>query len=404
MTDGVILTLAEIEQYDPNAPKGAGECRFLCPLCGDSHKRDSAHRSLAVNIETGLWHCHRCGAEGKLREFWKERDTKEDFKANSKRAVSRQKLRRLSSVLPEARSNPDPEKERKWREMASLSQPIENTPGASYLISRSIPIVVAAKSGARFCRSWFGRPAVLFPIRDIQGRLVAAQGRYLASDAVPKALTGGPVGLGVFSAGNVIENNVTVITEAPIDALSLAAAGLPAIALCGKDLREWLARKCGMKTVYLALDADEAGDESAEKWRKQIERYGASVFRLRPCGGCKDWNETLQKFGEKSLTNKLPECLNPNEGRGDSRESKELGLSDALLAVYCAEKAGVRLADLSLLVERFVLTVKLRERIENDSGESFSDPFAVSDLVLELREFLKERNLLIGSIERALNV
>jgi hypothetical protein len=183
--------------------------------------------------------------------------------------------------------------------------------------------------------------------------------------------------------------------------MSLAAAGLPSVALCGKDLREWLARKCGLKTVYLALDADDAGDASAAKWAEQLNRYGATVFRLRPRGGCKDWNEALQTYGLDRFRAMLPTCLNPSEGGGKPLESTVLNLNDTLLAVYSAEKAGASIAVLSLLIERFVLTVRLLEVSENDSSESFSDPFTITEKLAELREYLQEKDLLIGSIARA---
>src|SRR5690349_2492384 len=64
------LSLDELERHDPH-PTGSGpEQRFLCPLpaCRD-HTHPSRHRSLSANVETGLWHCHRCGEGGLLREY-----------------------------------------------------------------------------------------------------------------------------------------------------------------------------------------------------------------------------------------------------------------------------------------------------------------------------------------------
>jgi hypothetical protein len=400
MSDSV-LTLADIERNDPDAPSGGVERRFLCPICGDGHKRDSAHRSLAVNIENGLWRCHRCESTGKLREYWKNEERDDYFRSRSRQTIYRERLHKFAAISSENRSEPSPEKERKWREMASESRPIKQTAGETYLASRGISADLAHRCGARFCQAWFGRSAVLFPIRNAKGALVAAQGRYLTSNSIPKALTGGPVGAGVFCADGRVGGPITVISEAPIDAMSLAAAGLPSVALCGKDLREWLARKCGLKTVYLALDADDAGDASAAKWAEQLNRYGATVFRLRPRGGCKDWNEALQTYGLDRFRAMLPTCLNPSEGGGKPLESTVLNLNDTLLAVYSAEKAGASIAVLSLLIERFVLTVRLLEVSENDSSESFSDPFTITEKLAELREYLQEKDLLIGSIARA---
>ncbi len=69
MTDRPVLSLAELEAYDPRAPfRGGKERRFCCPLPACAEKRiDAAHRSLTANVETGAWHWWRCGAAGKLQ-------------------------------------------------------------------------------------------------------------------------------------------------------------------------------------------------------------------------------------------------------------------------------------------------------------------------------------------------
>jgi hypothetical protein len=61
------LSLADLQRYGPLWGTGC-ECRGLCPLCGDDQPCDEAHAALAVNLETGLWACHRCAAHGLLDE------------------------------------------------------------------------------------------------------------------------------------------------------------------------------------------------------------------------------------------------------------------------------------------------------------------------------------------------
>ena len=66
-----VLSMAALEQHDPESPHRAKTRRFLCPLptcSGNQNPRE--HRSLAVNVAEGLWKCHRCGEGGKLAEFW----------------------------------------------------------------------------------------------------------------------------------------------------------------------------------------------------------------------------------------------------------------------------------------------------------------------------------------------
>jgi len=80
--------------------------------------------------------------------------------------------------------------------------------------------------------------------------------------------------------------------EAPIDALSLAACGVLAIALCGKSWPDWLPPAAAFRQVAVALDADKAGDDTAMALTVQLCSFGASVERWRPSSG-KDWNEIL---------------------------------------------------------------------------------------------------------------
>lgn len=71
------LSRSDIEAHDPEGGRGS---RWLCPMpeCAE-HTDPRRHRSLSLVPETGLWHCHRCHAQGQIKEAWK------DFKPKSKR-------------------------------------------------------------------------------------------------------------------------------------------------------------------------------------------------------------------------------------------------------------------------------------------------------------------------------
>ena len=71
------LSLHDLGAFDPTIADislgQGGERRCLCPFCGHSKPRNAAHRSLSLNTSTGLWRCHRCGGNGKVRDAWAER-------------------------------------------------------------------------------------------------------------------------------------------------------------------------------------------------------------------------------------------------------------------------------------------------------------------------------------------
>ena len=290
------LSLSELESFDPKA-KGRGNARrrFCCPLCGGGKKLDDAHRSLSVKTSTGVYFCHRCNAKGKLREFCEAAPV----------TPARQ--------FPAAKPTPTKPASEKWRKWYADAKPISNTPGEDYLAGRGIPVDVAELAGVKFGTWWKASEqgdgaerfaSVIFPARNEVGELVAAQARAITGDTKQAA---GQKSDGVFeSSPGVLKNAARIaVTEAPIDALALAAAGLPAIAIFGTSWPEWLPEYLGGREVFPSQDADEAGDKSASKFAEKLAGL-AVVHRLRPQGG-KDWAEVLQQHGATSIEAQI-EC------------------------------------------------------------------------------------------------
>lgn len=306
------LSLADLERHDPGARPGGTERRFMCPLPGPcAGKSVSAdHRTFCLNTRTGAWYCQRCHAEGLLTDF------REDRPYVPRQERARQALRRhtelpppcphttpdAASAPPEAGQDPTQEAQdrKKLTEILGKVGPLRGTPGEAFLTRRGVSPELAAAAKARYTSDMYGRPAVVFPIRNAAGDLVAVHGRHTDGRTDPKAHTCGPLGTGVFWTSEEVRQADTIaIAEAPIDALSLAAAGLPAIALCGTSLRVWLPLPFAWKRVLLAFDADDAGDHAAQEWTAAL-RYGTFCPRLRP-EGAKDWNELLQRAGPEPI-------------------------------------------------------------------------------------------------------
>jgi hypothetical protein len=320
-----VLSLADLEAHDPHARSGGRERRFLCPLCGGSKKADCAHRSLSLQADTGLWKCHRCGEGGILSEHQTRHAPQRSLPPHRERA-----RRALQSVtfLPATTAAPLAAAFGRTLTIGAKQYQILplGGPACGYLEHRGISHVLAHAAGVRFCPNWHGHPAIVFPVYQFpaQGRarcLVAAQGRFIdadglgqpktrtstsagrtnASQSIPKVISAGPISQGVFATPGAWDASVVVLTEAPLDALSLAACGIPALALCGKDLRPWLLPRLAFRPVLLALDADAAGDAAAEKAAILLSPYGGQIIRLRP-RGAKDWNELLTTLGLDALT------------------------------------------------------------------------------------------------------
>lgn len=303
MTTKPTFSLADMEAFDPQSSTRTAdrERRFLCPLCGDGKRRDAAHRSLCANLESGVWNCKRCGATGKLTDFWTERP-----KSNP-REIAHLKRRQLSALPEPKPKEPDNTSAANWRDQLRGNRALNsngNGAAETYLRGRGIDLETSIAAGAMFAPRFYGAPAVTFPICERDGQQTGASGRYINANATPKTRIAGTKRNGVFCApfqlpsGRILrpfdkDAPAVIVTEAPIDALSIATAGYPALALCGTSGAAWLHLACGLKRVVLAFDADDAGDNAAAALAAVLTPYGARCERLRP-KGAKDWNEALQ--------------------------------------------------------------------------------------------------------------
>jgi hypothetical protein len=300
------LTLAELEAFDPGSRRSGDERRFLCPLppCRDK-PRDDDHRSLSLNETTWLWRCYRCVAGGRLADAPKVGGPR----AGRHLPGDASPARGARHPAPPSPATPA-EAPGIWRAAWEAAVPLAGTPAEAYLHGRGVAAAGAA-AGARYAADWFGRRAVLFPVRDRQGALVAVQGRYL-SEGAPKVRSAGPAGLGVFAPPGAWEADPRILVEAPIDALSLAACGFPALATQGCRLPDFLPAACTCKAVLIATDGDAAGDEAARRWTAALRALNARVTRLRPPAAWgKDWNDALSRLGESTLRARLMQAIDP---------------------------------------------------------------------------------------------
>lgn len=135
----------------------------------------------------------------------------------------------------------------------------------------------------------FFRGRVLFPIFDDQGRPVAFGGRKLPDTEGPKYQNSRENALYNKSAtlyglnwakADIVQSNEVVVCEGYTDVIGFFRAGLPrAVATCGTALTEEHIRslKRFTKRVVLAYDADDAGQNAAERLYAWEEKYEIEI-------------------------------------------------------------------------------------------------------------------------------
>lgn len=189
--------------------------------------------------------------------------------------------------------------QRLWR------RPLVGTPGEAYLASRGMPLSILPVAAAI---GWnpnflFRGPAVVFDIVDDDGQRVALNGRFIYVDADPESMNAGALFAGLFVTPGALDGHRLVVTEAPLDALALGAAGVPAVATCGaaRHLPKWFVRRATGRVVVVAQDADEVGDQAARRIADQMGGHAGQVVRWRPPTNVKDWADYLQTYGLDAL-------------------------------------------------------------------------------------------------------
>jgi hypothetical protein len=190
-----------------------------------------------------------------------------------------------------------------WRATMPIAEPLA-VGGRTFLQGHGIPAEPAVAARVRFAHLWgdadaYEGAAVVFPLQDAGGRLVAAAGYWLTPPRdVARTYSAGTKALGVFEAlPDAMVAETLVITESPLTALAIAACGYPALALCGIALPEWLPRRLAGREVLIGLDWHEpAAEAKAALVFRTLAVAGAKTHRLVPPSG-RDWSGHLRDAG-----------------------------------------------------------------------------------------------------------
>lgn len=182
---------------------------------------------------------------------------------------------------------------------------LKNNAACEYLYSRALPhwIINTFKLGFD--------PAdrvVLFPVRDMQGRVIFYKGRsiagkhfYNAKDIDKSSLIFGLYELcnGWIAQDVVTPDNEIWITESEIDALTLIAQGKYAIAIMGSHISEAQCKELEntpFRRFVIALDNDDAGRKGAAQLKRMLIPKGFRFTNLSWATELKDVNDLVRQF------------------------------------------------------------------------------------------------------------
>lgn len=252
--------------------KRSGKVKTFCPKCHDTrhNKRD---KSLSVDLDKGLWHCHYCSYSGTIHVGQRSHD------------VPKKEYRR-----------PSP------RPITSLSRNV-----VTYFNKRGISELTLKKM--RICEGLKRMPQTGTDMNTIQFCY------YLNDELINvKYRTGNKLFM-MESGAELIPYNIDgitgqstcIITEGEMDCLSFVEIGMDNcvsvpngansnLSWLDDFIDGWFEDK---ETIYIAVDTDSKGLILRDEL---LRRFGAERCKIVTYGDdCKDANEHLQKYGKESL-------------------------------------------------------------------------------------------------------
>ena len=261
----------------------SGKIKTICPHCHDqrSNKRD---KSLSVDLDKGVWHCHYCQWSGT-----NEVRVKDDWQA--KATIRKQKK---VYKLPAAQASEEQRHQVGAKALAWFA-----SRGISEQTLRALNVTEGLE--------WM--PQTGKPENTVQFNY------YRGEELVNVKYRTGRKEFKLVSGAELLPYNINaiggtpecIITEGEMDALSFVECGrldvvsVPNGANANLEyLDDYLEQYFDDKeTIYIAVDTDTKGVVLRDEL---MRRFGAERCRVVEYGeGCKDANEHLIKYGKASL-------------------------------------------------------------------------------------------------------
>lgn len=269
-----------------------GKVKTYCPQC-HNQRRDKRDKSLSVDLDKGLWHCHYCGWSGTLTE-----STYDPSPEGKRKWMEQQPWYRQTQIRQQKREYKKPQP----RPAAPMSaKALAWFKGRG--ISEETLLAMKVTEGLEWMPQKNGQTNTVQFNYYHNGELVNT--KFRTGDKCFKLVSGAE--LLPYNIDAIKGQKECIITEGEMDALSFYECGrhdvisVPNGANANLDyldnyIEEYFEDK---ETIYIASDTDTKGVLLRDEL---LRRFGVERCRVLEYGeGCKDANEHLMKFGCESL-------------------------------------------------------------------------------------------------------
>lgn len=265
------------EEYGIKVPyrRRNGNVKCVCPNCKNSGRSHPEDKSLSVNLDTGVWHCHYCGWSGGLRGY------------EGRRILMKKSYRRPSPL-----------------QETGLSLKLINYCSLRGISLETLQAMHIAEGKEFMPQANKEMNTVQFPYY-LEGELINV--KYRTGDKKFKMVAGAE--LIPYNIDGIKDKEEAIIVEGEWDALSFIEAGIENVVSVPNGANanlEWLDDFMegwfdDKATIYIAVDNDEKGLALRDEL---VRRFGAErCMVVEWSAGCKDANDQLKEFGSESLRN-----------------------------------------------------------------------------------------------------
>jgi hypothetical protein len=286
------------------------EAPVRCFADPDAHKRDDRDASCSVNVRSGAFNCHGCGARGGAYDAALARgrspreaiDLMVAFGLTERRWRDTSRATSPASTRDTSRSPARQRTQRRATAPASLAVTGEQVQEWAEQLER-FPALLARLARER---GWSRRALVdleigfdgeritvpiwrlATPADRVSGRHAVLQGLLrlrLDRAGHPKVTAVPGTRLGLLPLPAWTREERVLLVEGPSDMLAARSAGLPAIAVPGANAwrSEWASALDGRRVV-IVMDCDRPGRQAAARIAEDLERrgIGAGICDLAP--------------------------------------------------------------------------------------------------------------------------
>lgn len=281
--------------------------KALCPFHEDKHP------SLTFYAKTNTYHCFVCEAHGSVIDLAMKMLHKPFFEACQWLADEHNiLLPEKKPAPPQSMRTPQPD----WEWLNYLvKKPQLNEQARHFLFTeRHISPAIVHWLGIssisrptpcwRYGRPFFDAPSLLIPYRDIDGRLLSVQSRYLGpTKGLPRFRFPRGTRCGIYNLpilNHLRPGEELWITEGVTDCMAMLSSGRKAIAIPSatllkeKDLdvlKKTINLKSLMITLHMYPDADIPGERLYLELVRLANKLGVSIHRHSLPPGLKDFGE-----------------------------------------------------------------------------------------------------------------